>query len=201
METRPDLRNSVLSQVQELSKRWGWLLAFGILLVIVGILALAAPFVATAAGVAFIGFMLLLGGIFELILAFTSRRWRGFSLHLLVGILGGMVGLMMLIHPGYGAAAITLLLALLFLGGGIVRIVDALAERFPNWGLSLAAGIVSALLGIFVLAAWPVSSILLIGVVIGVELLVRGATWITMAFVVQRVSHDLRGAAEAGMPS
>ena len=166
---------------------WGWLLALGIGMILLGAVALGSlPFV-TAAFVYYLGFVLILAGVFSCIQAFQVRRSSHFLLAVLVGILDIVVGVLMLDHVGEAAAVMTLLLATLFLVGGLFRIVAAAALRFPNWVWTLLSGGVSVLLGASIWRQWPYDSFWVIGLFVGIELLFRGWSLVMLALAVRRV--------------
>lgn len=187
----------IAGELSRIAEHWGFLLALGIILGLIGLLALGSVVVATLATVTFLGVVLLIGGAIDVVTAFTSRRWRGFGMALLSGILAAVVGFLLIVRPAAGAGLITLLLALLFLASGISRIVFASTERFPSWGWSLAFGIVAVLLGVLVLARFPSSALWFLGLVVAIELLMRGVQWITLAFALHRAAPALRQRAAA----
>ena len=91
--TAPDtFIHPFLSDIQGLQKNWGWLLALGIISIILGILALGSSAFFTIASMIFFGWILLIMGILELVYSFWQRHWGGFFLHLLNGILAGVAG-------------------------------------------------------------------------------------------------------------
>lgn len=188
---------SIADEFARIADHWGFLLALGIILGLIGLLALGSLVVATLATVTFLGAVLLVGGIVDVVTAFTSRRWRGFGMSLLSGIVAAVVGILLIARPAAGAGVLTLLLALLFLASGISRIIFSSTERFPSWGWSLASGIVAVILGLFVLFGFPSTAIWFLGLVVAVELLMRGLLWIAMAFSLHRAAPELRRAAAA----
>ena len=94
--------------------RWGWLLAIGILMVILGAVALFIMPAATIGTALVLGWLLVISGVIELIHAFRVRRWGGLFLHLIGGLLGVFVGFLIVTHPVAGAVAWTLLFASFF---------------------------------------------------------------------------------------
>lgn len=169
---------------RELAHRWGLYLALGILLVIIGLFSLSAIVVATLATVVIFAVVVLVAAITQLVLALSARSWRGFSLHLLVGVLGGVVGVLLITNPGFGAGVLTLLVAIWLLATGIGQIVHALAERFPSWGWSVFGGAVSTLLGVILIAQFPLSSLWFLGFFLGIHLVVQGMLWVALAMTV-----------------
>src|SRR5581483_9039472 len=125
-----DLLNA---ELESLRKRWFWLLILGTLLIVVGLAAIGSAFIATLATILLFGIFLLIGGGLEILSAFWARRWRGFWMHLLAGILYVVLGVLLVERPLASAAAFTLMLAVAFLVGGLFRIILALSERFHGW--------------------------------------------------------------------
>lgn len=165
--------------LRELHRHWGWLLALGVVLFILGIVALGATVMATLASVLLFGWLLFFGGILQAAHALWSARWSGFFLHLLGGVFDVVVGLIMIANPFVGALSLTLLLAAFFTVVGLFRIVGAVTLRFRNWGWLLLSGIVSVILGILIWAQWPASSLWVIGTFVGIDLLFNG-WWLIM---------------------
>jgi uncharacterized membrane protein HdeD (DUF308 family) len=170
--------------MEALSRNWGWLLALGILMIILGVVAMAAPVVATIAIQVMLGWLLVISGIAEGIHAFMVKEWRGFLLELLSAVLYLGVGLLLLVDPLKGAVALTLILAVFLLVEGIFKIITALRVRdHRGWGWLLASGIVSVVLGVLIWAQWPASGLWVIGLLVGIQLLFTGWSLVMLALV------------------
>jgi len=180
------------SSMAEDHPRRGWMLALGIALVVLGLIAASAVFVTTIVTVLFLGCLLLVGGGFEIANAFHHRQ-ESFWMHLLTGILDLVVGGMLFAFPGAGAVALTMLLAMFFLVGGAFRFTAALTLRLPTRGWSMLSGLVDVVLGFILLASWPVSAIWFIGFCVGIGLIFRGASWIARAFTLGGAPGDQSG--------
>jgi uncharacterized membrane protein HdeD (DUF308 family) len=180
--------HTLLDEVADLRPKWGWFLVLGIALLVLGAVALALPWVTTLTSVLFYGWLLVFGGAFEIVAAFGTTGWRGILLQLLSGILSIVVGALIVAHPDAGVLGLTLVLATLFLVGGIFRTGAAFVLRFPSWGWAAVSGIVTALLGVYIWAAWPVSALWLIGLLVAIELLSRGWAWVMFGFAVRQIS-------------
>ena len=168
--------------MEALSRNWGWLLALGILMIILGVVAMAAPVVATIAIQVMLGWLLVISGIAEGIHAFMVKEWRGFLLELLSAVLYLGVGLLLLVDPLKGALALTLILAVFLLVEGIFKIITALRVRdHRGWGWLLASGIVSVVLGVLIWAQWPASGLWVIGLLVGIQLLFTGWSLVMLA--------------------
>jgi uncharacterized membrane protein HdeD (DUF308 family) len=161
--------------MEALSRNWGWLLALGILMIILGVFAIAAPQVATIAVPLTLGWILVISGVGEGIHAFMARGWRGFLLELLSAILYLVVGILLLTNPLKGALALTILLAGFLIVEGVFKIVTALRVReHRGWGWLLASGIISVILGLMIWAEWPASGLWVIGLLVGIQLVFTG---------------------------
>ena len=170
--------------MEALSRNWGWLLALGILMIILGVVAMAAPVVATIAIQVMLGWLLVISGIAEGIHAFMVKEWRGFLLELLSAVLYLGVGLLLLVDPLKGAVALTLILAVFLLVEGIFKIITALRVRdHRGWGWLLASGIVSVVLGVLIWKQWPASGLWVIGLLVGIQLLFTGWSLVMLALV------------------
>ncbi|MGE3806190.1 MAG: HdeD family acid-resistance protein [Gemmataceae bacterium] len=170
--------------LSELRDNWGWLLVLGLGLVILGLSAIGASIFATLVFTVFFGGMMMAGGVLEVISSFFARRWQGFVLHLLSGLLYLIVGLLMLEHPIEAAAALTLLLAAFLLVGGALRMTFSAMHQFPSWGWIFFSGLVSFVLGIMIWRRWP-GDFWFVGLFLGIELLFNGMTWVMLALTVR----------------
>jgi uncharacterized membrane protein HdeD (DUF308 family) len=162
-----------------------FLLTMGIALILLGAVAVASSFVATIATVMVFGILLLLGAIFQVVTAFWGRRWRGFFLHLLAGVLYLIAGLFMIDNPLAAALSLTLLVAACLLVEGILRIVISLVERFEGWGWSLLSGVISLLLGVAIWRQWPLDGLWVIGLFVGIEMMFSGLSWLMLGLAVR----------------
>lgn len=176
-----------LADIRELREKWGWLLGLGLVSIILGIIALSSSALFTLASVFFLGWILLVGGILELINAFWQRQWGGFFLHLFNGILAAVVGVIMMGNPAASAVLLTLLLAMFFMVAGLFRLIAALAMRYPSWGWRLFNGIITLLLGILIWAQWPVSGLWVIGLFVGLDLIISGWASVMLALAARNL--------------
>lgn len=168
-------------------RNWGWYLALGVLLIVLGVVALGFPLLTTLVTVVFFGWLLIISGVAEAVTAFQMRDWGGVLLHLLGGVLEVVVGFLVLKAPVEAAAFLTLLFAVYLLVGGVFRLVFGLTHRFPGAGLIALSGAVSAALGLMVALEWPVSAVWFIGLCVGVDLVMQGASWASFALAARRL--------------
>ncbi|HEY4312581.1 MAG TPA: HdeD family acid-resistance protein [Pirellulales bacterium] len=168
-------------ELEKLRHEWYWFLLLGILLIVGGTLAIGYSIFATLAVVTFFGLLLVIGGGAQIVSSFWAGHWSGFLLSLLAGILYVVVGGMMVARPFVGAEALTLLVGSFFLIGGIFRVVAAMTLRLHHWGWILLNGVITALLGLLVLAEWPSSGLFVIGLFIGIDMLFNGWMWVMLS--------------------
>lgn len=168
--------------MEVLSRNWRWLLALGILMIILGVFAIGAPVVATIAFQVVLGWILVIGGIAQGVHAFMAKGWGGFLFELLSALLYLAVGALLLVNPVEGALALTIVLAAFLIVEGIFKIVMAWRVRgHARWGWLLASGILSLILGALIWAQWPSSALWVIGLLVGVHLLFTGWALIMLA--------------------
>jgi uncharacterized membrane protein HdeD (DUF308 family) len=177
----------LLYDVENAHRRWGWLLALGILMIVLGTIAFIIMPAATLGTVLVLGWLLVVSGVFEIVQAFRVRRGGGLFLHLIGGILGILIGLLVVTHPLVGALAWTLLFAAFFTVVGIFRIAVAASLKFPNWGWAVFDGIITLALGILLWASWPSSALWFLGLAVGVSLVLRGWSYVMFAIA----AHNL----------
>jgi uncharacterized membrane protein HdeD (DUF308 family) len=181
------LSNVLAYELEGLRKNWFWLLVLGIVLVVVGLMAIGSSFIATLTTVLVLGILFLVGGVVEIVTAFWAHCWRGFWLQLLAGILYAVLGFLFVQHPLATAAGFTLVLAAAFMVGGLFRIISALVDHFHGWGWVLLNGVVTLVLGILIWRQWPDSALYVIGLFVGIDMVFAGWSWIMMALAVRTV--------------
>lgn len=179
--------NPIFTSINNIRENWGWILGLGIFLVLLGTLAIGAAVATTLLTVFALGLILLAGGVSKLIYSFWVKDWSGFFLSLLAGLLYAVVGFLFLFKPIQSAAGLTLLIGALFVVSGLFKIIAPIFIRFQYWGWTLFSGVISLLLGILVLAEWPISSLWLIGVFVGIDLLIYGWMFIIFGLTVKNL--------------
>jgi uncharacterized membrane protein HdeD (DUF308 family) len=170
----------------QITRHWGLHLTMGIVAVMLGMVGLALAGLITLASVIFFGWLLVFGGVAHLVHAFRTRVWKGALMHATVGLLWMIMGGLIIAYPGAGAMTLTMVLALFFFLSGAVRIIGAMTLRFPQWGWAVVGGVVSLLLGVLILAQWPISAFWVIGVFLSIELIMNGWALIALAVTAHR---------------
>ena len=179
-----------LAAIGELHRHWGLFFALGLALIAVGTIGILVAGLFTLASVFFSGCLLLIASVALTIHAFWAKRWSGFFLQLLSGLLYLVVGWMLATHPELSAIALTLVIAISFVVQGAFRIGAALSTRIDGWGSLLASGIITLLLGLMIWNEWPLSGVWVIGVFVGIDMFFYGGWLVSLALSVR----SLRGA-------
>jgi len=179
--------SALVLEFNALRHKWGWLLVLGLSMVILGTVALIIAPAATLGTVLVLGWLLVVSGVVEAIQAFRVRKWTGIFLHLIGGVLGILVGLLIVTHPVAGALVWTLLFASFFTAIGLFRLVAAIRLKFPNWGWAAFDGAVTLVLGTLLWIDWPGSGLWFLGFAVGVSLLLRGWSYVMFAIAVRSV--------------
>jgi uncharacterized membrane protein HdeD (DUF308 family) len=192
MSTGTGLMGLHLVGLQELRKNWCWFLGLGIALLVLGTIALGASVAMTIVSVLLFGWLLIVGGLLEAVHAFWREKgWGGFFIDLLTGILYVVVGFMLVANPAASAVALTLIIALFLMFGGIFRIVVALAVRFHNWAWLLLHGTVNLLLGILIWRQWPLSGLWVIGLFIGIDMIFNGWSLVMLGLAAKNIPEEV----------
>ena len=166
---------------REIIQYWGWFLAFGIGVLVLGIAAVVRAVTATVASMLFFGWLLVLASGIEIAQAVMVGHWAGFFQHLLAAVLFGITGLLIVMRPVISAEVATVFMAMFFLIGGLFQLVGSVAVALPGWGWQAADGIITFVLGLLVLAQWPASGLWVIGLFVGIDLIFYGCAWIALA--------------------
>jgi uncharacterized membrane protein HdeD (DUF308 family) len=180
----------VQQEFQHLKSRWACLRVFGIVLVVCGIAAVVSPVLTvltTFAATFALGVLLMVAGIATIATALWSGKWSGLLVQLLMGILYVVVGWIIIDSPERSAAAITMFIAAFFIVAGLFRIIAAMVIQFPYWGWALLNGIITFLLGMVIYHHYPQSTFWALGVLVGMEMLFHGWTWIMLSLAIRKL--------------
>ena len=170
-------------------EHWGLFLAEGIILIILGIAAIALPPIATLAFTIIIGWVFLISGVVGLFTTFWARHVPGFWWSLISAIIGIAAGVVLLLWPITGTLSLTLVLIAFFFIEGIVSIMYAIEHRNQltgRWGWMLVSGIIDLILAGIIFAGLPETAVWALGLLVGINMLFGGAALIAMALAARR---------------
>jgi len=164
---------------------WLWFVVLGVVITVLGVIAVGATFLATITTVLLFGILLLMGGVVQIVNAFLGRTWKAFFLHALIGVLHVIVGALMIEHPLRAAEGLTIMLAVAFLFGGVARLVYSATHSFSGRGWVVLNGFVTLFLGFSIWQQWPESSLWVIGLFVGIDLIFTGISWVMLGLAVK----------------
>ena len=164
--TTPDVR-----------KAGGWVIVWGILLIVAGVLAVLSPPMAALAADLLLGWLLVFAGIVQIVYAFQQRGHDGFGLKVLSGLLTLVLGVFLLLRPIAGIASIALLIGAFMLASGVSSAMLAFKLKpKAGWGWVLFDGILSIVIALLIASGWPQSSIGFVGILVGI-VMIYGGVW------------------------
>ena len=176
----------------------GITIALGLAITIFGALAILTPFLTGAVVTLIVGVLMIAAGITRGIFAFKAQT---FGKGLLMFVLGAVVaigGLFVLARPLIGLASLTMVLAAFFLVDGVMEVAYAFRLRpAKGWGWLVLSGIVSGLLGVFIMYQWPFSGAWAIGILVGVRLIFTGWSVIALGASARGVIDEAESAIDA----
>ncbi|MBW4578178.1 MAG: HdeD family acid-resistance protein [Tildeniella nuda ZEHNDER 1965/U140] len=154
----------------------------GVLLILLGIAAIAFPFFSTLAAESWIAWIILFSGVSKLVYTFQTRQEGGFVWQLLLSLLYIGTAVLLLVYPLQGILTLTLALGAFLLTEGVFEIVYAFQRRSqPNWIWSLANGITTLVLGGLIWFEWPFNGPFAIGLLVGISIIFTGVSRIFLA--------------------
>jgi uncharacterized membrane protein HdeD (DUF308 family) len=167
--------------LSSLRTKWGWIVALGVVYLIAGFIALGSVVAATVVTVFVVGIMMIVSGVAEVISAFQFKSWGKFILWVLLGVLYIFAGFVTFENPLLAAALLTLILGATLVASGIMRIILAFSMKSGSpWVLVVLSGLITLILGGIILAHWPVASLYILGIFLGVDLVFAGVSWISV---------------------
>jgi uncharacterized membrane protein HdeD (DUF308 family) len=181
---KPDIKQIQREVATSLREHWVLYLAEGIILVILGLAAIAIPPIATLAVEILFGWLFLISGVAGLITTLWMRRAPGFWWSLISAIIGIAAGIVLLLWPLSGVFSLTLVLIVFFIIEGVASIMfafDHKRELSGRWGWMLVSGIVDLILAAIILAGLPGTAAWALGLLVGINMVLGGAALIAMA--------------------
>lgn len=179
--------NTIADRLVQLQARWGWFVGLGIVLLVLGGLALAYVFVATIASVIFIGSLMAVAGGGQLVHAWRIKEIHGFLFWSISGLLYLGAGLFAVLYPVQGATLLTLLFGAMLIAVGFLRTWLWFTNRGQRgWGWLGVSGLLTLLVGILVAANWPGNSVWLLGLLLAFDLLFQGWSALLLGLVLRK---------------
>jgi uncharacterized membrane protein HdeD (DUF308 family) len=167
--------------IEEVRAHRGWFLFMGVALIILGTIAIGSAELMTMVSVMLFGWLLIFGGLFEVVHGFARRAWGGFFVNLMGGLLYAVTGLLMVTRTGVAAVTLTLMVAMLLIVAGTFRIFVAFSTPIHHRGWLILNGAISLFLGVSIMSSWPISGLWVIGLFIGFDMIFDGWTEVMLA--------------------
>ena len=162
-------------------------MAWGILMIICGILAIGLPLDSSIGVVLVVGWLILLAGVWHLIFVFHSHSFGGVLWQLLLGVVYGFTGVYMLMHPLLGLVTLTLVIAIfLLIEAGLETALYFTIRRKTNAGWVLFDALVTLVLAIMIWSQWPSSSAWVLGMLVGISLIFSGVSRLSLSAATRR---------------
>jgi uncharacterized membrane protein HdeD (DUF308 family) len=188
MSSTDTLRDAERAISETVRTNWVLFLIQGVIMMVLGVLAIIWPQISTVAVDFYVGWMFLLSGLVGLVTMFLAPSVGAFLWSLLTAALSLFVGVLLLWHPVEGAVSLTLVLIAFFIVEGVVQIAAAIKHRdaFPDsWGWMVMSGIVDLVLAAVLISGWPGTASWALGLIVGVNLITSGLA-ITMVAIASR---------------
>ena len=194
MSVRPDIEDIRRQMAATIHAHWKLVLAQGIVMMVLGFLAVAEPNVATVAVGIFVGWLFFIGGIFRALSVWHSRGMPGFAWSMLTALLAIVLGLILIFRPLAGVLTLTMVLIAFFILEGVTAIVLAVQHRahLRSWGWVLFSGIVDLLLAFLIWDGWPSSADWAIGLLVGINMLFFGLSLVMTALAARLMGNQAR---------
>jgi uncharacterized membrane protein HdeD (DUF308 family) len=174
-----------------MATHWRLFLFQGVVMIILGVLAVALPMAATLAIELFVGWLFLISGIIGLVALFSVHDAPAFLWGLVTAALSVAAGVMLIWNPVAGALSLTLVLVALFIAEGVFQIATSMGYRHvmaASWGWLLVSGISDLVLAAVIILGWPISAVWALGLLVGVNLLTSGWALVMAAFAGRRAA-------------
>ena len=181
---QPDIAKIQSAVANALHEHWKLYLAEGIALVVLGVIAILIPPIATLAVTIVLGWLFLVSGVIGLFTTFWMRQAPGFWWSLISAVLAVVVGGLLLARPVSGALSLTIVVVVFFVIEGVASIMFALEhkrELSGRWGWMLMSGIIDLVLATLVFAGLPSTAAWAIGLLVGINMVFGGSALIAMA--------------------
>lgn len=176
---------SSISNIQKSVSRWS--VGYGIVVILLGVIAIALPYIAGLSINVMIALLLIIAGVTKTLFAFKAESFGNGALQFLFGGLTALYGVAFIFFPMFGLASLTLLLISYFLFDGGFTIVAALRMKpVQGWGIMLFNGLITLFLGLIIASNWPLSGEWAIGLLVGIRLLMSGMAMLMLGMAVAK---------------
>ena len=190
-DTPPDIAKLQSKMNAAVKEHWKAFLFEGIVLALLGLAAMIVPPLASLATAIFLGWMFLITGVVGLFATYWARQMPGFWWSLFSAALAVLAGGILLAKPVEGVLTLTIVVSAYFLAEGVVTIMYALEHRrelSERWGWLVMSGIMDLVIAFIIVAGLPETSQWAIGLLVGINLVLGGASLVGMALAARKAS-------------
>lgn len=170
-------------------QHWG-LIALGVLLIVLGLIAFGASVATTLVSVVLLGTLLIIAGVDIGVTALRAGSSGWVALRIVFAVLTVIAGILLIVRPLTASLALTLLIAWYFIFAGLAKAISALVDRPPNTGWEVASSVITFLLGLLLLIGWPITGLFAIGIFVAIDLMVFGIALLLGAFEIPAAGID-----------
>jgi uncharacterized membrane protein HdeD (DUF308 family) len=201
-QSQSQSRNNPPTILDEVKRRSGWTMAMGILTTALGVVLIVYPFATATATTVFLGSIMTLAGVAELLFALNSQTAGSFFFQIILAVLFGFTGIMLVAYPFQGAEGLTLFVGSLLIARGIVAGVAGFKLRpLDGWGWFVADAVASIAAGGYILYKWPSSTAWAIGTLVGASVVMTGIARAAFAARIRQGATDVQRAVQGNASS
>ena len=175
--------------LEALRHKWGLVLALGVGLVVCGFIALMSVVEATKVTVLWVGIMMIVAGVIEIVHGVQHKGWGRATMWIVAGIFYVLGGFFAVINPVLASLVLTLILGFALVAAGITRFLLGFhmkGDEHSGW--IMISGLVTFLFGLVILVHWPFSSLFVLGIILGVDLIQAGVGWISLGMFLKKTA-------------
>jgi len=175
-----------------LRAHWRLFVFQGVIMIVLGALAIAAPVLATLAVDVYVSWLFLFSGTIGLVAMFSARNVPAFLWTLITALLSVAVGVLLLWQPLEGVLSLTIVLTAFFIVEGIFQTALIYREGIPgSWGWLLVSGLADLALAAIIIMGWPGTVVWMLGLLVGINLLTSGWAVVMVALGARDIAHPV----------
>ncbi|MGA3001526.1 MAG: DUF308 domain-containing protein [Acetobacteraceae bacterium] len=196
----PTLSDMQRAVTNAFGAHWKLFLFQGVVMVILGVLAICAPVAASIAVAIYVGWLLLISGVIGLIAIVSTHHVHAFLWSLVTAALSVAIGVLLVLMPVQGAISLTIVLTAFFIAEGVFQTAVAIASRHVltgTWIWMLLSGIADLVLAAIIIGGWPGTAVWALGLLVGVNLLTSGWAIVVAALAGRTMAQTGAGSATA----
>lgn len=187
---RPQFDVFVAEAPDLLAVHWGWVVALGVLVGSLGLIAIVRARMATVFAVGFLGIILIASAAAIFLFAIAAAGyWTDFAIHVLWAAVVFIIGVILLTRPMAAAGSLSLLIAFYFIVEGVLILAFAYAAHIENFWVYATQGVLALMLGGFLLSGWPFTGAWVIGALLGLDLLLKGWGLVALGLTLRAISE------------